>query len=121
MGGEKLLVFAKTVADFDKIKACTYSGSKLSDVQQSRGKSRFERTYHSHYHSSIIVPELMHNPHAGCDSKKEEDQNKYKESDGDAEDRRSPVALVTGHLCELLASRVEAIGNLFLIYMTCWK
>lgn len=44
----------------------------------------------------------MHNPHTGHDAKEEEDQDEYKESDGEAEDGRSPVALVASHSCVLL-------------------
>ena len=107
MRGEKLLVFAETVADFDKVEACTYSGPKLFDVQQSRGKWPFESTYNSHYNSSIIVPELMHNPHAGCNSKEEKDENDYKESNGETENSRSPIALITSHFFrKVLPSRV---------------
>ena len=59
----------------------------------------------------------MHNPHAGQDSEKKGDEYDYEESDGEAEDSRAPVALVTSHSRVLLPSDVKAIGVLRLVYM----
>lgn len=103
MWREKLLVFAEAVADFDKVEARAYSGSELFGGQQPRRQVELlPGTHHREYDSSIIVPELMHNPHTGHDAKEEEDQDQYKESNGKAEDGRSPVALVASHFCVLL-------------------
>ena len=43
----------------------------------------------------------MHDPNAGNDAKEEEDQDDYEESNGEAKDGISPVALVAGHVCVL--------------------
>ena len=59
-------------------------------------------TYHGQYDGSVIVPELMHNPHSGNDAEEKENQDDCEESDGEAEDRRSPIAFVAGHFCVLL-------------------
>lgn len=39
----------------------------------------------------------MHDPHAGNDAEKEENQDEYEKSNGKAKDGISPVALIGGH------------------------
>ena len=75
--------------------------------QQTRDQRALGDTYHRHYDGSIIVPELMHNPHAGDDPKEEKDQYDDEEGNGETEDCISPVALVAGHLCVLQPSSVK--------------
>lgn len=43
----------------------------------------------------------MHNPHAGDNTKEEEDQDDYEEGDGEGEDSGAPIAFVAGHFCVL--------------------
>ena len=73
--------------------------------------------YHRQYNRSIIVPKLMHDPHAGDDAEKEENQDDHEESYGEAENSRSPVALVAGHfgvvlLSVVMISRVSFLENI---------
>lgn len=80
-------------------------------------------THHRQYDSSIVVPELMHNPHAGHDAKEEKDEDDYEESDGEAEDGRPPVALVAGHFLRATYWLFPGVKGVLesLASDTCWR
>ena len=113
VGGEELLVFAKAIVDFDKVEASADGGSELY-VGSASWKSKstaLRAAYHGQYDGGVIVPELMHNPHAGNDAEEKEDEDDYEESDGEAEDSIPPIALVAGHFCVLrLPWNVKMMG-----------
>ena len=94
-------MFTKAVIDFDEIETCAYSGSELFSGQRAERQVALRSTHHSEYDSSIIVPKLMNDPHAGNDAKEEENQDEYEESNGEGKNSISPVALVAGHVCVL--------------------
>lgn len=66
-------MFAEAVVDFDEIEACANRGPELLGGQRAGGQSKPGRTHHRQYDGGIVVPKLMHDPHAGNDPEEEED------------------------------------------------